>query len=87
VSCWLKTDAVLCAGHTKALLRRARALAWRHEYEAVERDLVTLRTLCPLDPDVEELERLVARLRREGERKEERVFADMFDRGKAKVDV
>jgi tetratricopeptide (TPR) repeat protein len=71
----------LDSGNPKALARRARANAGRHEYEAATADVVVLR-----DADLilaAEVGAEVERARAACGRRERRQFAAMFDRGTA----
>ncbi|GAB4816733.1 hypothetical protein N2152v2_003779 [Parachlorella kessleri] len=68
----------------KALLRRLKArIAW-HDYEGAGADLQALRELDPWSPELAAQAQALQRARQEDKRKEQAVFANMFDRAAAK---
>lgn len=72
---------------TKALLRRSRAHTGRHDYEAAAADLAAARQLDPLSAEVAEQAAALERARVAHRRKEQAVFAHMFERGQVFPEV
>jgi tetratricopeptide (TPR) repeat protein len=70
----------LAPGTKKAVARRARANAGRHDHAAAAADVEALRRLDPLDPEVAELEALLRRTRVVGRRADRAAFGNMFAR-------
>lgn len=72
----------LAPGHPKALLRRSKAHTGRHDYEAAAADLEALRQADPLSMEAAEQAAALEQARQADRRKEQAVFAGMFERGR-----